>query len=143
MEGFNQNQERERAPSLEVQRNESAKVILEKVETLLGGELNNRESISLNGRERPIETYVDTLVATAQAKLRAVEKAHQEAIQEGDYRKEEFSAKLFELVQAEENLAKRYAEMYSLYGENTTKIEAMTPGLAELIQSAKEMYAKR
>ena len=141
MENFGQNSGVEQQPSLEQKRNHAAKAILEKVEARMEEDLKT-ESISLYGRERPIETYVDVLVAHAQVKLRNAENVHQEAIAEGDYRKEEFAAKFFELAQAEENLAKRYAEMYSLYGGNTGALEAMTPGLREAVQSAKETYAQ-
>lgn len=140
MENFGQNSGAEQVVSLEQKRNDAAKAILEKVETLLEGE-RKVESINLNGRERPIESYVDCLVAIAQAKLRTAERVHQEAIQEGDYRKEEFAAKFFELAQTEENLAKRYAEMYSLYGEHIDILEDITPGLREAVQSAEETYA--
>lgn len=140
MENFGQNSGTEHVVSLEQKRNDAAKAILEKVETLLEEELKEK-NYSLNGRERPIESYVDCLVAIAQAKLRSAERVHKEAIQEGDYRKEEFAAKFFELAQSEQNLAKQYAEMYSLYGENTEMLEEMTPGLRESVAVAKEMHA--
>jgi len=140
MENFEQPNEIEKTGNTREQERINAQAhIFEKMKARLGEV--HIENFSLNGRERHIETYIDCIVASVQTKRKTAEAIHTEAVEEGDYRKEEFAAKLLALVEKEEELAILYAEAYSISPENAKMLEDITPGLHEVVQASEEMFA--
>lgn len=97
-------------------------------------------SFESHGREYPLTSAEDCMVAYAQTMLVEVSDLHKEIVAKNDYREEQAVAKLLELFSMYERLIALYTELRSYYPATASRIEGHIPSLSEIAAHGQKLW---
>lgn len=102
----------------------------------------NSSTFSLDGREYSISNPADFVINRAQMRVKAVEGILFEIGRNNSgkeiFRQETALAKILNITEKQEELARAYAEFLALYPEATKKLESFIPGLTAISEEGKD-----
>ena len=116
--------------------------LLEALETLQSRlpEAMKEHTFLSQGKTFELSCGTDCFVASSQKAHAVLTTLHAEARAADDYYKEFAYAKLLNLFTLHMQLSQYYAEFESLYPDTTEKIQAVLPGVAELMKNGQHMW---
>lgn len=127
MEGLPQE---ERLSLVERKRQEAFTTVLDELEGRLTEDIGS--TFESNGREYPLTSAEDSMLASAQSLQREVRSLYTEIVARNEYYEEEAIAKLLELCDAYEKLVVLYTELRSNYPRAAARIESHVPSLTQI-----------
>lgn len=93
-----------------------------------------------HGREYPLTSPEDCMVAYAQMMQNEVITLYTEIVAANDYREEQAIAKLLELFNMYERLIALYTELRSYYPTSATRVEGHIPSLTEIAKHGERLW---
>jgi len=135
MEAFN---DKEKLSLVERKRQEAFSVVLDALQERLSKALGT--TFESHGREYPLTSAEDCMVAYAQMMQAEVQILYTEILAKKDYREEQAVAKLLELFSMYERLIALYTELRSYYPSAASRIEAHVPSLTEIAEHGTKLW---
>ena len=96
----------------------------------LAGSAEAADRFTVNGREYPVESNADAIVANAQTLQRVSQELLSHARESSDYRSEQAAAKLAALSEKNAELAALVAEIHAYYPDAVAVLEKHIPGVS-------------
>lgn len=128
----------EKLSLVEQKRQEAFKVVLEQLQERLQSSIGT--TFEAHGREYPLTSPEDCMVAYAQMMQSEVKSLYTEIVARNDYREEQAIAKLLELFTMYERLIALYTELRSYYPKAASKIEEHIPSLSEIAEHGERLW---
>jgi len=135
MEGMD---EAETMSLVERKRQEAFARVLDALDERLQNSIGN--TFESHGREYPLTSAEDCMVAYAQMMQSEVVTLHAEIVAKNDYREEQATAKLLELFNMYERLIALYTELRSYYPRAASRIEAHVPSLTQIAEHGETLW---
>jgi hypothetical protein len=132
--------EEEHMSLVERKRQEAFSLVLDEFEKRIENGIG--PSFSSHGREYPLTSTEDCMVAYAQMMQSEIAMLHKEVVSKGEYREEQATAKLLELFSMYERLIALYTELRSYYPKAASRIEAHVPSLTEIVVHGDSLWAE-
>lgn len=130
--------EEEKISLIERKRQEAFVSVLDALESRLSGTIGS--TFESHGREYPLTSAEDCMVAFAQSMQWEVKKLYDEIVARKDYREEQSIAKLLELFNMYERLVALYTELRSYYPSAASRIEAHIPSLTQIASHGQTLW---
>ncbi len=123
---------------VELKRQEAFSSVLNILEERLKNDI--KTSFESHGKEYPLTSAEDCMVAYAQTMQAEVSDLYKEIVAKNDYREEQAIAKLLELFNMYERLIALYTELRSYYPRAASRIEAHIPSLTEIASHGERIW---
>lgn len=123
---------------VELKRQEAFSSVLNILEERLKNDI--KTSFESHGKEYPLTSAEDCMVAYAQTMQAEVSDLYKEIVAKNDYREEQAIAKLLELFTMYERLIALYTELRSYYPRAASRIEAHIPSLTEIASHGERIW---
>lgn len=123
---------------IERKRQEAFAAVLNELESRLTKDIG--PTFESNGREYPLTSAEDCMVAFAQTLQQEVRSLYGEIVARNDYREEQAIAKLLELFDTYERLVALYTELRSYYPGAATRVEAHIPSLTQVAEHGEALW---
>lgn len=130
--------EGEQISLVERKRQEAFAAVLDALDERLQNSIGN--TFEAHGREYPLTSAEDCMVAYAQMMQNEIASLHTEIVAQNDYRQEQATAKLLELFNMYERLIALYTELRSYYPRAASRIEAHVPSLTQIAQHGEALW---
>lgn len=135
MEGMS---EGEKLSLVEQRRQEAFASVLNELEARLSKDIGS--SFEAHGKEYPLTSAEDCMVAYAQMMQTQVKELYSEIVAKNDYREEQAVVKLLELFNMYERLIALYTELRSYYPKAASRIEAHVPSLTQIAEHGERLW---
>lgn len=129
---------KEKLSLVEHKRQEAFVVVLDELEKRLQKGIGT--TFESHGKEFPLTSPEDCMVAYAQNMQLEVQKLHKEIVIRNDYREEQAVAKLLELFTMYERLIALYTELRSYYPSAASRIEEHVPSLTDIASHGMKLW---
>lgn len=128
----------EKMSLVERKRQEAFASVLDALEEKLNAGIG--ATFESHGREYPLTSAEDCMVAYAQTMQVEAKKLHAEIVAKNDYREEQAIAKLLELFNMYERLIALYTELRSYYPTTASRVEIHIPSLTEIALHGNQLW---